>query len=69
MSESQWYSPYYKGTGLFFWGGMVLLPFAMVVSAPVIAVAVVGMGIGLGVYNLYKCTVKKEENINYKKVK
>lgn len=55
--KAKWYSPWYEGTGLFFWTGLVLLPVAMVCSAPFIAVTVVVVGGGFMVakYVVDKC--------------
>jgi hypothetical protein len=51
--EAEWYSPWYQGTGLFFWTGMALLPIFMVVSAPIIVVVgCVGVGCYLGVKSI-----------------
>lgn len=54
--EAKWYSPWYQGTGLFFWVGLPFIPVAMVCSAPIIAVAVVGVGGFMAVqYVIGKC--------------
>lgn len=48
--EAKWYSPW------FFWVGLPFIPIAMVCSAPIIAVAVVGVGCFMAVqYVIGKC--------------